>query len=237
MDLKLSDKLDINALAAQYAVNKRGQVRDWLTPEGADRIWQCLMHETKWGLVYNRGEEPVQLSHEQVRSLKPEDHQNIAREVYSRAQNGYEYLYYFYSILESYQSGKNREFFLHRVLEFLNSEPVLDFVRKLTGIPEIIKADAHATLYQKSCFLHRHLDEHSGQGWRAAYVMNFTKDWNPNWGGFLNFYDDDMNVEEAFIPVYNAFNIFTVPKFHSVGFVPMFCPGVRLSITGWFMDK
>ncbi len=237
MEIQLSDQLDIDALAAKYALKKRGQVRDWLAPESAERIWRCLTSETPWGLVYNRGEEPIRLSNQEVLALTPKDHKEMAREIYSRAQNGYEYMYYYYSILESYTSGQNRDYFLHRVLEFLNSEPVLDFVRKLTGIPEIIKADAQATLYQKSCFLHHHLDEHSGQGWRAAYVMNFTRQWSPFWGGFLNFYDDDMNIEDAYIPRYNVLNIFTVPKFHSVGFIPMFCPGARLSITGWFMDK
>lgn len=237
MELKLSDQFDMAALAKEYAKNKRGQVKGFLTPESAERIFQCLHTETPWGMVYNRGDDVIQVPNEKVRTMTPQERQAITQEVYLHAQSEYQYLYYYYPILDSYNSGVNPEFFLHRVLEFLNSEPVLEFIRQLTGIPEIIKADGQATLYQGECFLHRHLDEHSNQGWRAAYVMNFTKDWFASWGGFLQFYDEKLNVEEAFIPTFNAINVFTVPKFHSVGYIPPFADGARLSITGWFRDK
>lgn len=237
MELKLNKNLDIDALASQYALKKRGQVKNLLAPEGAERIYKCLMNETPWGMVYNKGEEVIQLPNEKVTALTPEERMTIRREVYMRAQNEYQYLYFYYPVLDSYKSGKNPEFFLHRVLEFLNSEPMLEFMRKLTGIPEIIKADAQATLYQGDCFLHRHMDQHSNQGWRAAYVLNFTKEWYASWGGFLQFYDDNEDVEEALIPIFNAINVFTVPKFHSVSYIPPFATGNRLSITGWFRDK
>lgn len=237
MELKLSDQLDLDALAKEYAKNRRGQVRGLFTPESAERIFQCLENETPWGMVYNHGEKVIQVPNEKVRTMTPQERQAITQEVYMRAQSEYQYLYYYYPILDSYKSGKNPDFFLHRVLEFMNSEPMLEFIRKLTGIPEIIKADGQATLYQGNCFLHRHLDVHSDQGWRCAYVMNFTKEWFPSWGGMLQFYDEDFNVEEAFIPIFNAINVFTVPKFHSVSYVPPFSGGDRLSITGWFRDK
>jgi len=229
--------LDMAVLAKEYAKNRRGQVKGFLTPESAERIFQCLLNETPWGMVYNKGEDVIQLPNEKVRALTPQDRQAIKQEVYIRAQSEYQYMYYYYPILDSYMSGENKEFFLHRVLEFLNSEPMLEFIRKLTGIPEIIKADGQATLYQGDCFLHRHLDVHSDQGWRCAYVMNFTKEWFASWGGMLQFYDEEFNIEEAFIPIFNAINVFTVPKFHSVSYVPPFSTGARLSITGWFRDK
>lgn len=237
MEIELSDILDIEALAKDYAKKKRLQVKGLLKPASAERIYECLMNETPWGLVYNNGEKVIELNNEQFLSLDPDKMQAVYQEVYMRAQSEYQYIYHYYPILTSYTSGKNPDFFLHRVLEFLNSEPMLEFIRKLTGIPEIIKADGQATLYRQNTFLHWHLDEHSNQGWRAAYVMNFTKQWNPNWGGYLQFFDDDMNVEEALMPCFNAINVFTVPKRHSVSYVPLFCPGARLSITGWFRDK
>lgn len=237
MELELSPLLDMESLARDYAVHRRGQVKGLLRPRCAERIFQCLIKETPWGLVYNNGTEVIELDHEEVLRLGPAGVQNLNPDIYARAQYEYQYLYYYYPLLTSYLSGKNPEFFLHRVLEFLNSEPMLDFIRKLTGIPEIIKADGQATLYRANNFLHVHMDEHSNEGWRAAYVLNFTKEWHHDWGGYLQFFDHEKNVEQAFVPTFNAINVFTVPKPHSVSYVPLYCPGSRLSITGWFRDK
>ncbi len=237
MELELSPLLDVDALAKAYAKVGRGQVRGILTPASAARIYQCLTEETPWGLVYNDDPKVIEVSHEQLLKMTPEDFQNLNQQIYIRAQRQYQYLYHFYPMLTSYLSGENKDFFLHRVLEFLNSEPMLDFIRTLTGIPEIIKADGQATLYKANNFLNLHYDEDTTEGWRAAYVLNFTKEWHHDWGGYLQFFDDDLNVEEAFRPIFNALNVFTVPKPHSVNYIPKFCPGARLSITGWFRDK
>ncbi len=237
MDIKISDKLDLDAAARTYTKHRRGQVKDFLATDSAEHIFKCLMNETPWGMAYNRGDEVIQLSNDKVQSLSLAERQNITQEIFTRAQSEYQHMYYFYPILDSYKSGLNPDFFLHRVLEFLNSEPMLEFIRTLTGIPEVIKADAQATLYNGGCFLTRHSDGQSLEGRRAAYVLNFTREWFASWGGFLQFYDKALNVEEAFLPTFNAINVFTVPQLHSVSYVPPFCNGTRLSITGWFRDK
>ncbi len=238
MDLKISDILDVDQLARDYSKAKRLQVKGLLMPASAERIYRCLREETPWGLVYNNGKEVIELSNEEAGKLTPDELKAIYMDVYSRARDQYQFIYHYYPILTSYKSGQNREFFLHRVLEFLNSEPVLGFMRKLTGIPELQKADAQATLYKGNTFLSLHHDKVNDEDRRrCAYVMNFTREWRPNWGGYLQFFDDKGNVETAFMPLFNTLNVFTVPQDHSVGFVPPFCGGVRFSITGWFMDQ
>jgi len=237
MELELNDELDVEALARKYAVKKRGQVRNFLKPQSAERLYRCLREETPWGMAYNNDPKVVELSNQEVRKMGQAERQQIYREVFERARDGYQYLYYYYPILSSYMSGENREFFLHRVLDFVNSPPVLEFVRKLTGIPDIIKGDGQATLYHRNTFLNLHYDKHTIEGWRCAYVINLTKDWNPNWGGYLQFFDENEDVGDAFIPLFNALNIFTVPQPHSVGYVPLFADGARFAITGWFRNK
>ena len=71
----------------------------------------------------------------------------------------------------------------------------------------------------------------------CAYVFNLTKDWNPNWGGYLNFYDDDGNIEFGLRPSFNVLNMFAVPKQHSVSMLTPFTGAFRYSITGWFLDE
>jgi SM-20-related protein len=228
---------DLAALAAAYRVKQRLQIKNALTPESAERIYAGLAGETPWGLVYNKGREVIEVPRDKLVQMTPDEMRAVYTEVYGRARDSYQFIYNYYPILTSFLSGENRGFFLHRVLEALNAEPMLDFIRRLTGLRDVVKADAQATLYRGSHFLHQHDDEEKPEGRRCAYVLNFTKDWRPNWGGYLQFYDAQGNVEEALKPIFNALHVFTVPQIHSVGFVTPYCQGQRFAITGWFRNK
>jgi Rps23 Pro-64 3,4-dihydroxylase Tpa1-like proline 4-hydroxylase len=113
----------------------------------------------------------------------------------------------------------------------------MDLVRAITGTPELIKADAQATLYAPQQFLSVHNDEHASAGRRIAYVLNLcAEEWRPEWGGYLLFHDDDGDVIAGFRPRFNALNLFAVPQRHSVSFVAPFAAMARYAITGWFRD-
>jgi len=113
----------------------------------------------------------------------------------------------------------------------------MNFIREVTGLPSLVKADAQATLFAPGQFLGRHIDSHVAEGWLVAYVMNFAKDWKPDWGGYLNFFDDDGDIVAGYRPRFNALNMFKVPRAHAVSFVPPFAPVGRFAITGWFRDR
>ena len=84
----------------------------------------------------------------------------------------------------------------------------------------------------------RHVDAHSGEGRRVAYVLNFAPDyWHTDWGGYLVFFDEEGDIVEGFRPRFNALNLFRVPQAHSVTFVPPFAPAARFAISGWLLDK
>jgi len=119
-----------------------------------------------------------------------------------------------------------------RVVEFLNSPAFISVMRRLTGMEAIAFADANATLYRPGDFLSAHNDLVPGQNRLAAYVISMTPDWRADWGGVLQFLDAGMNVEEGYVPAFNALNLFRVPRAHQVSRV---APGggSRYSITGW----
>jgi Rps23 Pro-64 3,4-dihydroxylase Tpa1-like proline 4-hydroxylase len=70
-------------------------------------------------------------------------------------------------------------------------------------------------------------------GRRAAYVLNLTPEWRPDWGGLLQFYDAMGNVSRAFTPGFNVLNIFRVPQPHSVSWVTPLAAAPRYAVTGW----
>jgi len=237
MIFKLNDALDIPALKAAYGERKILQIKNIFPEDLAEKLYDCLAGEVSWGFQYmGPGGARVKYSKEEYDALSEEKKTDAFRHIHQTAADQFQYMYFFYPLTKSYQSSENPEFLLHQLLEYFNSEAVLEVIREITGIPELIRADALATKYTGNCFLHSHMDKREENSRRVAYVVNMTKGWQPNWGGYLQFFKNDLNIERSFLPAFNTLNIFTVPKGHSVGVVPPFCPGERLSVAGWFRD-
>ncbi len=233
----LNTALNPTTLANRYRERKRLQIPNILTVPAAERLHQCLIRETPWGVVYNDGGRVVQVMAEQLRALPQDEGTKIITGAINRAKSGFQFLYHFYPMLSSYQAGRDPGLHLHEVLKALNSEPFLDLVRRVSGISTLAKADAQATLYAPGHFLTRHNDAaDAALKRRVAYVLSMTKDWHPDYGALLQFYDDQNGVTDVFVPRFNTLSLFTVPQMHAVTYTAPFAPVGRFAITGWFQD-
>jgi len=171
-------------------------------------------------------------------SIEPRALEEIERQICSEAASGFQYRYFNYPILDAYlQKWPNEVPLLHAFMDFINSQPWLAMIRTITGMPQLVKCDAQASLYAADCFLHRHSDAQSQEGWRIAYVLGMTRDWRPEYGGTLQFLDDYGNTTLGLLPRFNTLNLFAVPRWHMVTHVPPYAPRERYSITGWFRDR
>ncbi|HXV73945.1 MAG TPA: 2OG-Fe(II) oxygenase family protein [Sphingomonadales bacterium] len=234
--LELNPLLDRAALQAAFAKTRRLHIPDILTREAAQRIHQCLTSEVDWHLVFNEGEKVHTLYPVQVKALTEAQKSQIRQIVVSQARKGFQFLYNDYNIYDYYLNGKDREHFLARFHEFLNSEAFLSFIREITGFASVRFADSQATAYGPGHFLTQHHDEIAGKNRKLAYVFNFTPGWKMDWGGILQFLGRDGNVECGFVPTFNALNLFAVPQDHAVSYVAPFAPAIRYSITGWLRE-
>lgn len=232
--------LDRKELARRFAAEKRIQIRDVLTEEAARNVLSILSRETPWGLAWHAGEDgPHNIPKPALSALASAELGEIQRklaEALAARDYGFLYAQYpmVYAYLERWAPGGPHE----ALVELINDIPFLSLVREVTGIAELIKADAQATLYAPSHFLALHDDSHVAEGWRIAYVLNMcAQDWRPEWGGYLNFYDEAGDIVRGFKPRFNALNLFQVPQRHSVTYVPPFAPLGRFAITGWFRDR
>ena len=232
----LNPRLDRKRLAEQFEADGRIQVRDFLTEAAALEIRDILARMTPWEIAWQAGDDgPNALRAAEVR----ERQESVTKKAAEAAGHGeYAFQYARYPMLEAYLEKWAPDGPHDLLLEHINSEDFLSFIRDVTGIPSIRKGDAQATLYAPGHFLGRHIDSHVAEGWRVAYVMNFSiEDWKPDWGGYLNFFDDDGDVIAGYRPRFNALNMFTVPRPHAVTYVPPFAPVGRFAITGWFRDR
>lgn len=231
--IRLNPAHDPEALSSVFTERRRLQIRDFLVEEDAERIYQMLIEQTPWWIAFNDGEKVIELTPEQTARLTQQEAAEIQSGIHKRAQVQYQFLYQYYPLFSRYFTPGVGWLPIFEAYEFLNSEPVLNFFRKLTGRPDVRWADGHATLYRAGHFLKYHTDEKPTDQRIAAYVLSLTKGWGRDWGGFLQFFNDRYDVEEAYRPIFNALNIFLVPTDHSVNMVSTYSPGLRFSITGW----
>ena len=237
---ELNPCIDRQLAAEQFTRRGRVQIRSFLQMEAANTIQRVLAEQTPWGLAWRAGSDgPRSLRREQLASLQPTRWQAMLTDINTAMRGGdYAFLYAHYPMLDAYLQRWGEHEALDLLVEHINSEPLLELVRAISGIPELRKGDAQATLYGPSHFLAQHDDSHVEEGWRIAYVMNFcSQDWRPDWGGYLVFYDEDGDITAGYRPRYNALNLFRVPQKHSVTYVPPFAPLARFAITGWFRDR
>lgn len=238
---ELNPDLDRAALAEAFARDRRVQVRDLLTTETAEEIRMVLSQATRWGLAMQSDEAgPQQVLPEELPTPAGQQRaQALMQATHEAAANGgYAFRYAQHSLVQSVQEKWDPDGPHEILLEHLNAPDFMAFIQQVTGFGELVKADGQATLYAPQHFLGRHIDSHVAEGWKVAYVMNFTLgDWRPEWGGYLQFFDDDGDVVHAFRPRFNSLNLFAVPQPHAVSFVPPFAPLGRYAITGWFRDR
>ena len=142
-------------------------------------------------------------------------------------------MFYQYYITQAIELNEHPGDPMHQMHHFMNSQGMLDFMRTLTGEQAIVKADSYASMYLPGHFLTTHEDLHDKHDRVAAYVFSMNKKWEENWGGHLAFFDDNGNINEAFIPSFNTLNIFLVPQMHSVQLVAPFAAANRTSYLGW----
>ena len=238
--LDLNPALDVAALARAFARDRRLQVRDVLTEPSARTIQRILAEDTPWGLAWQAGARGPERLRDQALAAMPAAERQARSQATVAAMrgDGYAFGYSSYPMVDAYLGKWAPDGPHDLLLEYINDRPVMDLVRAITGIPELVKADAQATLYAPSHFLAVHNDEHAGAGRRIAYVLQLCAgDWRPDWGGYLNFFDDDGDVIAGYRPRFNALNLFAVPQRHNVSFVPPFAAVARYAITGWFRDR
>lgn len=232
----INNDLDLPRWRGELAARGRTQIVDFLQPDAAQKLHDCLAHEVPFGLAERGvGDARVVGSAEQSAWGQTGYAARLAA-LAEQAREGYAFAYDSYMMIEAYANpGLPQLPLLRFVVEFLNSPEFIAFARELTGHPGLRRASAQATRYRPGHFLKRHNDAHSGEGRQFAYVINLTERWEADWGGQLQFLDAGGAIVESFLPRFNALSLFRVPAEHLVTLVAPWAAADRLAITGWFL--
>ena len=232
---KIDPRVDPERLAAAFKARSRLHIPNFFKANFAGHTLDALKGDVPWQrtmVVQGKGvEAPLQ-------ALAAAHQQRMALEAHVAdvARKGFQYKYDAWRLSDQISAGQRRGGPLapiEAIYDFLNGEDFLGFVRRLTGDAAPAGCDAHVSRYGAGHFLNTHHDGNVDTGRLYAYVLNFTPDWQTDWGGVLLFQDEARNVIEGFPPRFNALNIFRVPQWHSVSQVANFVTAYRYSITGW----
>lgn len=232
-EIKINSALDPHALNQQLRESGRIQIPNFFETDTADYLYGLLQENTDWFVTYNEGGENYESTLAEFQSMPPQQRREFTGRLFASARDGFQFIFRQYYISRAIENGENKGHPLHVVNDHVNSDAFLDFMRVLTGRDEIKKSDSYASLYAPGDFLTTHDDLHGSHDRVAAYVVSMTRDWNPNWGGYLAFYDEHDNIREAFMPTFNTLNLFMIPQKHAVQPVAPFAGHMRTSLLGW----
>jgi SM-20-related protein len=232
----LGSAFDPAELAAIFAAHRRMQIADFLSSESAQALLADLSQSGAWKLAANRGEQIIDFDAARQEALTPEQWAKLDQAVALGGRYGFQFRY------DTIRLPKEKGLApaspaLAEFADFLSSPVMVAFFRRLTGAGDIDFADAHASRYRAGHFLTTHDDAQAEMGRRAAYVLNLSPEWRPDWGGLLLFYDAHGNVVRGFTPRFNSLNIFAVPQAHSVSWVTPLAAAPRYAVTGWLRAR
>ena len=231
MLIRLDDRDDLDELAECYASSGSVSIGHFLRDDDARALRDAVEQSWGWIEVFRAGEKVYQMPAKAFEELSAQQKAKLDQLVHSSAQRELQYRYRSVRAPDSAAEREESAEAVCRFAEFMCSQPVNEFLRKVTGQEEIRFADAQATAFGPGHFLTTHDDAVEGKDRLAAFVFGLTEAWQADWGGLLLF-DQDSAVE-GFVPQFNALRIFSVPRSHHVSLVAPWADRQRLSITGW----
>lgn len=232
----INEALDAAHGRAQLLAHGRVQVEDFLQPAAAERLHECLAREAPWTLALRDDAGARTIPAADYAAMPADALASLLRRTAEGARGGeFRFAYDSYMMVRAYKEGRDPDLPLHRVLEFLNAPPYVQFCRALSGDVRIRRVDAQATRYRPGHFLRRHSDEDSKEGRLYAYVINLSREWQADWGGLLQFIDASGRITDTFLPRWNTLSLFAVPADHAVTMVMPWAEQDRYAITGWWL--
>ncbi len=233
----LNPDLDRKQLAEQWAVDGRVRIENILDAAVAERVHTAMRTKVPFRYVYNFDGKNHTKTHDEMTAMTPAEFGDLQKNVMSAASRGMGYYYCGYTIGHRDTETQDEDLkFLNSIFDYVNSDEMLSFVSEITGFDDLKSAAAQYTRYAPGQFLTRHRDEVSDER-RLAFVFGFSKNWHPDWGGLLQFYEQNGTPRDAWAPAFNTVSMFDIRHIHAVTYVAPYAAEPRLSLTGWFRNK
>jgi Rps23 Pro-64 3,4-dihydroxylase Tpa1-like proline 4-hydroxylase len=226
-------RADEGELAATFARDGIVRIRDFLSLTAAQSLHAHLRGRSDWRQVFNSGDKLFELDRNAVAALEPQKKAELDTAIYAGARSGFQYRFETVRVPDSREEREAEGGPLPELAQWLSGGATRDFLRRVTGSPDITFADAQGTAYSPGDFLTGHDDDFEGKNRRAAYVLSLTPVWRLEWGGLLIMHGEGDALSRAYAPEMNVLTLFRVGHMHSVSEVSRAAAYRRYSVTGW----
>ena len=233
--IQINPHIDLESCRDKYLKDGRVRIANFFTDDSADYLLDLIVKHEIWYFAYNNNDQYYESTVEDVRALPEKTYNQFMGNIEARASNNFQYAFNQYHISQAIAYKENIGSPIHSVDAYFNSDAFLASMKKITLDKDIVKADSYISSFQNRHFLTSHDDNHQKHNRSAAFTLGMTKQWNKNWGGYLEFYDSIDNIKEAFKPSFNTLILFSVPQEHAVQQVTSFAQKDRLSYLGWLL--
>ena len=129
MQITFHPDINVAAINAEYQHDKRVRVQSLIPMVQAEQIYTSLSKETPYSLALLRNGRPTTLADNEWKQLPADQKQSIHTETMQNAAKGVGFIYGRYQLSNQRESIPN----LAALHQWLNSEDVLDWARKMSG--------------------------------------------------------------------------------------------------------
>jgi SM-20-related protein len=229
----LNPALNLEALRSEFARERRIRIRNVLEPSVANAV-AAEMEQLPYKVFCATGQGIAVIDPQEMAQWDRARQIELQQTLFLAASRAEGFAYFGYRMTEQWQSGAP-DTALGRFHSALQGEGVLAAVRTITGASTFDNVFAQATDYRPGHYLTRHLDDPKGEHRKFAFVWGFTKVWDPDWGGLLQFFDNEGQPTQSNSPGFNTLDLFDVSHVHSVTLVAPYALNPRLAVSGWFV--
>lgn len=221
------ENINISLLKEHFKNNKKIKIQNFLNNDFIEKIYTHVMFDKNWmlatGIDKNKYEKKDSQEFDKINSLQIKNVNNAF------GNDSFSYIFY------RTMNAKNMTIHEFKLRKLFTSPEFLEIINNITELNITDVTTLFLSKYKTGNFLSPHSDKGNG---KLAFVINMTKFWKPQYGGILNFLNDERNeIIESFVPDFNSLLLFYVPDNGIPHFVSHVSPNVkfnRFAITGWF---
>jgi Rps23 Pro-64 3,4-dihydroxylase Tpa1-like proline 4-hydroxylase len=233
----INPAVDTGAVCAQLSRTGFVQINNYLLETTANQLHACLDKQVQWNLAYSDQGHGKQIKAQQLAAMTPAQLRQTLDPAFVQDQSSFSFVYNTFRVIDSWLAGEHAGHPLYELANRMHTQQHLEYARQLTGKKSLTRMDVMAARYLPGHFLTPHDDVHQHEGREVAYILNLTKNWQPEWGGLLHFMDADRKaVTHTFVPTFNTMILFYPPRWHFVSQVANFARQPRYTLTGWMLN-
>lgn len=229
----LNRSLDLKALRKAFAEDGRVRICNALDPAIAEAVADEI-GKLPYKVFCATGEGVAVIDPAELVGWDRARQAELQRNLTQAASRAEGFAYLGYRMTEAWKAGVP-DTALGRFYAGLGEKKTLEAIRTVTNSSSFDNVFAQATDYRPGHYLTRHLDDPKGEHRKFAFVWGFTRKWDPDWGGLLQFFDNEGQPTTSLSPGFNTLDLFDVRHVHSVTLVTPWALNPRHAVSGWFV--